>query len=325
MNYVVEDNITKKEYWVDVNFLKENKILFYDFKNKTLKASLTFPDGFNPIGLFYINSDSIYIGEYDGNRILLADINGKIKRTYLMMDRNSEEILFAPYKYQPLFVSSSIIISGGSLGKGNILNGFYNYPAIYAFDKKSENNLLRLNKEIPFSNKFKTDTVWYFSNASFAVYNENIYVSFANEHNLICYNGNGVREIPAKSKYIEGFLPFERDKAFKTQYIDSMSRVSPMYMGILYDKYRHLFYRIAVHKTPISYDGENITDMGDKVFSIICMDENLRIINETVMPRSEYNCFSMYVCKDGLLIEKLNNSSEKVILQLFKVNIKYKD
>lgn len=323
-SYIAKDNQSGIEYWIDVNIQKQ-LILFYDLKSGQLNKALKIPNEFIPNGVFYINSDSIYISEHWGNRILLTDFNAKINNVWSAYEKDSIPITFFATSYQPFIVTPKCIISEASAGEGNILEGFYNYPPIYSFDKISNNSNLKVNRAIPYSEKFKTDTVWYISNASFAVKNDNIYVSFANDHNIYYYDDKEVQTISAKSKYLDKFLPFDRERAFKTSYIDSLYRVSPYYEGLIYDKYRDLFYRIAVHQAPISPDGENITEVLDKTFSIICMDKNFRIIDEIVMPNKMYYYSSIYVYSDGILLPYISEDKSKLKLQKYRIIIKYKD
>jgi hypothetical protein len=321
-----EDNRSGQELFISVNqfyYSQSYKIQIYDLKTQKLVKNIDSPENFIPGTACYLNSDSIYVTQYKGDRLLLIDTSGKIKNQWKIQESDGSEMAFG--STEGIKVNSKSIIASSFCFKGDFRDGsYYNYPNLYCYDKFSNSGKLNIQNRIPFSEVFKKGIEWYEMGLSFALKDEQLYVSYAVDHSIYCYDESGMKTIPAKSKYIDKFLPFDIKRINSMPYIDSMYRIIPQYTGLYYDKYRHLFYRAAVRQTPISYDGENITEMKDKLFSIICMDENFKIIDEIEMPRSKY-WSSMYICKDGLLFEYCDTPTGKILLDLFKVNIKYKD
>ena len=155
----------------------------------------------------------------------------------------------------------------------------------------------------------------------------NLLLSFPADHYVYCYSldfrdckpyymgSRYIREIVSSG---ENVFDLFKDKQRRIAYYTSQ----PSYGNILYDPYRHLYYRVA--RLPLQgWTGGNF----QKPFSIITMDSLYRIISETpvVEDYEDLNLGNMHVVKEGLLIQKENKEDENVIeFVLYKVN-KYQE
>ncbi|MCH7397915.1 DUF4221 domain-containing protein [Belliella sp. DSM 107340] len=79
------------------------------------------------------------------------------------------------------------------------------------------------------------------------------------------------------------------------------------YKGILYDKYRNLYYRVVLNST--RYDPKIHIDYKaffDQQLSIITLDSSFNMIDETILDKNVYTYSSMFVGPKGLYISKAN-------------------
>lgn len=268
LSFYAYDKEQEKEFIIHL-YMPEFVIYIYDLTTSQLYKKIKTPAPLVPFNLYYLNRDSIFLSDYNYNRLALIDENGTLKNAWFTKASDSLDVWLSGISSLPMYVSNNKLISLGGVSTGlNISNGYYkSSPAIFEFSLKGSNYNLVSNSSIPYSNTFKTDTVWYEDNTSFAVRKGKIYVSFGVEHQVYCYDENhNVSIIPAKSKYLGKFLPYDRNRALNISYIDSMFRIMPYYEGIVYDQFRDIFFRKAVHQIPISNDGQSINNIEDNLF-----------------------------------------------------------
>lgn len=314
------DNTDSSEYLISVNRY-DCMIYLHDLKTGKLHKKIKSPEPIVPSSAYYLNKDSIIITHYCTNQIALINDRGElINKWVFYKDTN-----FILVSAKNLCVCDNNIIMRGSSSLASLLDGFYSKSAcIFKYSIEKGNSNVKLEQEIPFSPRFQTDTIWYENGTSFAVRDNKIYVSFAIEHNIFCYDGGKMEAIPAKSKYLNKFLPFERKRAFSIPYIDSMYTVMPYYDGIYYDRNNDLFFRKAVHQIPISYDGKRISDSEDKPFSFVIFDGNMKPINEVLMPTNLYN-YKTLISREGLILGRISDNSDSIKFDIYSIKVKYKE
>lgn len=82
----------------------------------------------------------------------------------------------------------------------------------------------------------------------------------------------------------------------------------PSYGGMIYDKYRKVYYRFAFLPTEVPTD-ENVNDLITECcrpFSIIIINSKFEVIGETLFPKDTYVPSMSFVDKNGLNISKSN-------------------
>lgn len=131
-----------------------------------------------------------------------------------------------------------------------------------------------------------------------------------------------INEIPIKSNYID-----------KVKLLDDYGNLTPNdacenpnYGGLIYDKYRKVYYRIAYPACEVdkSIRGLELLQYGRKNFSIIILNEAFDIIGETMFPDYTYNSTLMFVREDGLYISDshyLNKNFDDNILSFRKFEL----
>lgn len=132
---------------------------------------------------------------------------------------------------------------------------------------------------------------------------DSIYVSSDFEH---------VKAYEAKSNFFPHLHPEPYDARTDMDARLRRESLQPQYHSLLYDKYRRVFYRVALHpyewpkdKSPMSGD-----DFG-REFSIVILNEKYEVIGETRFPGHIYNYHLYFVGKKGLYLS-LNNLNNPI-------------
>jgi hypothetical protein len=112
------------------------------------------------------------------------------------------------------------------------------------------------------------------------------------------------KKIPVKSNYINTLKFHKRPDSMEKIYQTLME--TSHYRGLLYDKYRKVYYRFTHISAEVAdnneYNPQEIFFSGSVKFSIIIMDENFNLIGETLFPQYTYNPTIAFVHKNGLYI-----------------------
>ena len=94
------------------------------------------------------------------------------------------------------------------------------------------------------------------------------------------------------------------------------------YMRILYDKYRKLYYRVAL--LPIAFDKKRHTSYManfERPFAIIVLDEAFQAIAFRKFPANLYNHYSLFVGADGLYIAKNNPNRKELHEEILELTV----
>ena len=113
------------------------------------------------------------------------------------------------------------------------------------------------------------------------------------KHSWISYN--------LKSKYVnKSFNP-----GFGNDMIESGKKFveSPYYLALVYDKYRHVYYRFVYPGIGVT-KGDDVMKLSEfrRVFSVMIIDENFNVLGETLMPENTYNSNMFFINEAGLWI-----------------------
>lgn len=140
--------------------------------------------------------------------------------------------------------------------------------------------------------------------------------SLASGHNLYVYDTETKKTkiIDARSKY----FPAEfRDKSSEdaNEHYQYMA-IEPLYLGIHYDRFRDLYYRIA--KLPAGDNKDYILERSavysrfPRQFSVIVLDKNLNVIGEHLLPADTYVTRNITVIKEGLIISRMHPMNKSI-------------
>ena len=84
------------------------------------------------------------------------------------------------------------------------------------------------------------------------------------------------------------------------------------YSGIKYDRYRKLYYRLAVHPIDLVNVQNQRNHLKDKQLSVIVLDENFKIVGETLLPTKRHLYTTWFVGEAGLYISNHNRSNSLI-------------
>lgn len=117
------------------------------------------------------------------------------------------------------------------------------------------------------------------------------------------------RSVSAKSSSIDAIesLPNPLGSMVSEGQFYKYMQSKPQYSGIWYDKYRKVYYRVALHK-----DDEIKNAWSAQPFSIIVLDANFNKIGETLFPAKKYHYLGIMVGKEGLYLPLGNPNNEAV-------------
>lgn len=127
--------------------------------------------------------------------------------------------------------------------------------------------------------------------------------SFGNNDSLFIYkNNNCLNQINAKGVKNTCSDPVKIDNLSNLSYLREYIIVNSFYQKIIYDKYRNKYLRLFKQKSSFLNKEGNIRKNSELNWSIIILDEMMKIINEIDMDPSKYSMYRIYPFNDGIFI-----------------------
>jgi len=150
---------------------------------------------------------------------------------------------------------------------------------------------------------------------------ESVLVSFLSEDSIYLYKKEyKVRSILCASKFINKFMPYPEKKRLDMAFYKNYLIGEPKYTALIYNKYKQQYLRVAKHK--FNYKSENKLDSEEMTWSIIVMNNKLKVIEEFVFDY-RFNSPEIILCSiDGIYISNVPNSLENtnhLSLSLYKL------
>lgn len=143
--------------------------------------------------------------------------------------------------------------------------------------------------------------------------NGDVVCCFAASEDLAVYSleNESVRYVKAPSRYIKKIQPFsKRNRSTPDSRTEiNWYRNNPSYDGILYDKWREIYYRFALQpERPNRKGGAHAIR---KPISIIVLDKDLRPLGETLLDEDVFfRPYCSFVSPDGLFIQVLDGDED---------------
>lgn len=301
---------------------------------KTIQIAKEGPRAINYIMNFVVyNEDSIYVMPGNMGRFYLINDKADVinKWDYRKTELPSGELLIDnfPFPLAELGTQFYYNKSNNSLLLPLFLHGggeLYQVPPIITLNL---DEMLVVNNFGVYPDTYKGARLSVRSNMNFVpVEDGSVWLSFEESHQLQKYDSNGVLKssVPAQSKFID------EDFVLYRKYPDQATRKmhwiqNGFYIGLHYDPFRKLIYRIAQH-------GQEEKDLNGRYnqvpmapWSIITLDMEGKVLGETKMAGSKYRVNDgIYIVEDGILIScenKFNDEDKEEFLQfeLIKINI----
>jgi len=307
--YIQYDDKTNKLYMLSEN---TNILNVFNLNEKKIIKKIKFKnEGPNSVGLisgfYYKNKDTIFVFSLWQNRIYLCDENAKIKNKYDLPDwKDSHFPVSIVKRFNKLYyVNNKLYFSGDYapiLKEKNNINPLVEYDI-------STKKAIHIG-EVPVRLGYKnwgnlTSTYIGFATPNSIVFGCNILDS------LVIYNTRTkkINEFAVKSKFftVKDIHPFSNSPNIKAKdYIERAKHQlsQPYYIGVLYDKYRKLYYVFVRYKS--SY--KNFISGKVQRTGIIILNNKFNKLGETIFTRVGMS--NSFITKDGLYIINENAYNE---------------
>lgn len=286
-----------------IAYANMNDLIFFDINKGDVFRRIKFqekgPNGIGSLNRFHVESlDSIYIFTY--THLSISDSLGHVYKR-----KKFSEILVRNYPIAPM--PSFYDLNNRVISDQNKLN-----VACYLMD---ENFSEIQNTPTGFIYDIKKDS-FYLSNRHFPSLDGNYYYSrdkgeikyvysFYLQNKIHQISESGQYEtFPCKSKYsTKELTPVGPSEDLKEQIISSIK--NPRYYSLVYDKWNKLFYRFFYPGSKEIDDKKELDyywalkDNPEK-FSVMILDNDLKVIGETLIPENTCNPFMYFINKNGL-------------------------
>jgi len=313
------------ENQVAVMQTRRNKIEIYDLANDSLVYSLTFSlDGPNritsaPTAFHFISADSLLVASIESSTLHLFNRDGeKLKQFQLNTYQQTENSVLIPYiTGTPLSIHKmgnkvylpSLTIQGANLEGANQL---------FEIDLATEEIKEILPRPKPYAD------VYYVVNDFTAVHlakrNNDLVLSPIVSNYLESVHNEQSSYHYAGSNYFDS-IPFysaNPPEGLNWEIVNKATSTSPRYSAIYYDRFRDVFYRIAI--TPPSLDQYLIEKKAVKHFSIIVLNSDFEKIGETIIDHEKYDLTGLFIAPEGLCIfnkDKYGQNEDQLSFDVF--------
>lgn len=308
-----------------------NSIYYYDYNSADILSVLRMEkEGNNGVGQIqgfcYVNEDSIFT--YSESLYTVSLINGKSEMLWhklLFKPITKEGQLMSPAPWiatvNPIkYVNNKLIMNGFLAGEPSV-ETLTNRPVTLIYDFMRDTILYKNNFPIQYV-KPDWGGGFFYRWAYLEIYDNRTLVSFPADHYLrLCsIDGNFTDSCYAGSKEVEKIFPFSLTKPKVGEFVDE-NVYSEWYAGnasygfILYDKYRHLFYRMV-------YLPKSGTPLY-RPLAIVVLDEKLNYLGEDKLPREVAEAWSgnAIVTKEGLSIMLRTDDEDNLVFNQYEVKV----
>ena len=300
-----------------ISFLNENtnSIYFYDIQTKEFldRIDLRKYGIRSPVQGYLYSDNIVYIYSYSDASLSCIDLDsGQIRFSYAVynndFDRRNPFFKPKPFPLTCMPIQSigdTIILSGLVAGESTLENGA-NRPVITLFDTVTK-EISNIVNYPPVYQSANWGGSLFFRSAYYDTNEKNeIVVSFPASDEIVVYSireGNYYYHL-AGSSSIKKIHPFsmKRNKFGDSSRLLEWYLNNPSYENILYDEYRHCYYRFAKMPQIIAYNSKIGTQ---KPTSIIVLDESYSYIGEFSLPNNLiFVTSNAFVSREGIYIQK---------------------
>jgi hypothetical protein len=316
---IVINNNGEEEFWgLDAG---NNAIIIFDLTKKIISRRIEIskdgPMGIENILNFHVNSlDSIFIIPANTGKIFLIDSSAKVinQWNYQSLTLPSGESLSINFPFPIAEFGSNFFYQKKSnnltiplwlRGSGD----FYRVPPIINYNLNS-NKIVGNFGEYPenyIGNQVSIKDHFNIINLK----NGDVIASFEESHYIQKYSSSGeyLGELLAKSNFVDKFTLF--NKLPEAQISKNYWLENSFYIGLLYDSYKDLIYRIVYHGQPIKSSDGRFNKMPMADWSIIILTPTGDLIGEMKFEGSKYRFNDgIYISEKGIMVSLENPYNE---------------
>ena len=312
--FSVWDNDSGEQNYFLLYRPKYNEISIVDLTKKFEITSFKVPKYEEPdsvigklVSFYYYNRDSIFLlHEY---QLSIIDTSQHIKFKKIINNPYSDDwppIIYGNFgRVFPICFDAEkkqLLIRQHCGECGNDTSFFRtNVAAVYDFKRDT---FMDLN--VPFPEKYKTN---YYGDAMHVfreIKGDSLIFTFNADPYVTIFNKNNaqITKVYLKSKFQKKEI-----KPLDKKYMPDINKrvehlaVSPLYMKLIYDKYKKLFYRFFLREQKLKNANDIYNTFGDKELVIMVLDSNLKLIFEFNLGKG-YLWHYSFVDKNGLHVLK---------------------
>lgn len=258
--------------------------------------------GENPSGFFILNKDSIII--YDNWQGNLSLINSK-KEIINKFNVNPNG-LNNGFAFPQASTVSPIIVHGQKIYMAGLLLPWkgieINEKQFLVFDMSKNKLEYKLKRPNLYNESNWGNRLMFFMSYTFDKKNERFIFSFNNDKNLIITSLDFkiLDRFETPSLYFDEIEPYDEDFNYdwNEATLEEYNYQTPRYWKVLYDEYRDLIYRFALHPYPKSEFKAGVRRM--KVSILIIKNKN--VVGEFDLDLNKYDSRMIFVSEEGLNI-----------------------
>lgn len=301
--------------------IDNNSVDIFNIKHKKMSDRIDIPFSFD--GYYPKARDKIYVIEYESNIIHLITDKGEILKSFdfnrLVSNDSLSYVTYSSTGSMLNMIADKFVLNTVA---NTMVPEFYKHLTMGVLDI-NENKFIKFAK---FPEKMQDGNIWNSYYPFFCINNKNeIIVTFAVSHVLFVYNDNGklLNTKNIKSSYIHDFHPISKENAYQKSKSVEYETTRSRYSLLMYDKYRDLYYRIAVHPQEMVNEDGSVNKYNSNEWSIMVINNKFELIKEILMEKNKYIIHSAVVTEEGLLIQKNENHSPDynyLYYSLIKIN-----
>lgn len=263
-------------------------------------------------GFCYVSPDSVWVYEYWESHLVRVNARGEIAETRKVKDGLSSPLYGVfpfPMTDTPILRwGNRLILQGmdGLTGEGQLpgctqiydladgtttcANG---YPSVYGDPDKNAKNWGAFSfRQVPYTMGPEEELV----------------LSYPADDSVRVFrlSTGQTRSFPARySKKTAACQPMTSPsvQADTEQYLDQY-----LYAGIVYDKYRHFYYRLVL--LPLEDYDLNDAKTQQKQLAVMILDESFRVVGEFELPKDTYKYRNLFVSREGLHVNALSEDDD---------------
>ncbi len=305
----IGDNVFEfddKEYLYRWN-RDNNSVDIFSINNKQMSKRIDIPFSFD--GYYPIVMDKLYVIEYEKNIIHLINDQDEILKSFdfnaLISNDTLKYITYSSSGKMLNIIDDKVIIN---IVANTIVPKYYKYPTMGILNIKKN----QLDKFAYFPEFMQDGNIWKSFYPYYCINNKNeIIVTFATSPEIFIYNEDGelIETKNIKSSYIDNFKPIPTENTYQKSTSIEYETTRSRYSLVIYDKYRDLYYRFAVHPQESVNDDGSVNQYNSNKWSIMVLNSDFELIKEILMEKNKYIIHSAVLTKEGLLIQKNKSNS----------------
>jgi len=295
--------------------MNKNSILFYNIQDRKLINEILLekegPNGVgNPSGLLYESEDSIFI--FSSYKATLINSYGKVLRNYPILKAQEKPNIntgtVRPFTISPPIKINSVIYLNSSPDRDVYKPSYFDGNTRVSIDIKTGN----INYFESYPEEYK-GKVWGINATNYSTtYNGNNFIySFVISDSLYLVEKIGFRKgFLAKTRLSNKNILSMQKPSYNNDLEYVLGNIQ--YDGIIYDKYRNVYYRFVKHPLPYKNDNGEINSFHSKPISIIVLNKSLEIIGETKLEDDKFTTSMYFVAQEGLFVSNSNPKNEDI-------------